>query len=186
MRNFQKIAEGVNVGPLLHAVVRQPELWNVNKLRTTHPGTPHTQVDDIWLRFNDLNAYKKTGDSNRVVDEHESIWYPAADKLPQARQLIFMLMTMTEGERLGRVLITRMKPGTKISAHVDGGEHAAYYDRYHVTLQSAPGFQFRAGDESVHMKPGEVWWFDNSKEHELANNSPEDRLTMIVDIRTKR
>jgi hypothetical protein len=36
------------------------------------------------------------------------------------------------------------------------------------------------------MAPGEVWWFDNSKMHEVINNSADDRLTMIVDIRSAR
>lgn len=186
MRNFHKIAEGVNVLSLQHAVARQPELWNQNRLRTTHPGTPHTQVDDIWIRFNDLKPYEESGEKAHILDQHESIWYPAADRLPQIRPIIFSLMTAVEGERLGRVLITRLGPGKRISPHIDGGDHAAYYDRYHITLQGLPGFKFRAGDEEICMRTGEIWWFDNSKEHELLNNSPHDRITLIVDIRTKR
>jgi len=31
---------------------------------------------------------------------------------------------------------------------------------------------------------GEVWWFDNTQEHEVMNNSADDRIVMIVDIRT--
>lgn len=185
MRHFHKLADGIDVIPLINAIQRHPELWNQNTLRTTHPGTPHTEVDDIWIRFNDLEKWKATSDAASILDEHESIWYPASHLLP-IRPYIFDLMRRVEGERLGRVLITRMAPGKRIAPHVDGGEHAAYYDRYHLTLQGFPGFQFRAANETVCMRSGECWWFDNSKEHELVNNSQDDRITVIIDIRTLR
>ncbi|CAG4900827.1 aspartyl/asparaginyl beta-hydroxylase domain-containing protein [Paraburkholderia saeva] len=186
MRNFLKIAEGVDVIPLLAELARSPQLWDQNTLRTTHPQTPHKQVSDIWLRFNDLSLYEKDGDAKHVIDEHESINYPAFSQLPAARALIFALMARVQGERLGRCLITRLAPGRKIDAHVDGGFHAAYYDRYHIALQSLPGSTFRAGDETVCMRPGEVWWFDNAQEHEVFNNSADDRIHLIMDIKASR
>lgn len=180
MNNFQCLAANVDTIPLLNAIMRDPALWNQNTLRTTHPGTAHAEVDDIWLRFNE------TDEPEAVVDDKESVNYPAWWALPQARPLIFNLMARVEGERLGRVLITRVRPGGKITPHVDGGAPATYYDRFHIVLNSAPGCLFRAGDETVNMGTGQVWWFDNAKEHEVINNSVDDRIHMIVDIRTSR
>lgn len=175
MKNFYRLAEGVDVVPIMHALMRH-DLWNHNRLRTTHPGTPHTEVDDIWLRFNDLK------DLSNVMDEHESVNYPAFLSLP-CRGIVFDLMRRVEGERLGRVLITRLKPGGHIAAHVDSGDHAAYYQRHHIVLQGLPGSLFRCGDETVNMRTGECWWFDNAVEHEVWNNSADDRVHMIVDIK---
>lgn len=188
MRNFQRLGE-VNVADLLHSVQRQPELWNENSLRSTYPNSPQCQVDDIWLRFNDTKKYEKgsseySSEVAKVMDETESIFYPAWFKLPQAAPLIFNLMHSVGGVRLGRVMITRLKPGGKILPHVDSGEHALYYDRYHITLQNSPGSVFKCGDEQVCMRPGEVWWFNNQVLHEVVNNSIDDRITTIVDIRT--
>ena len=184
MRHFLKIAEGVDVIPLTLALYQQPGLWNQHTLRTQHPGTPHAQVDDIWLRFQDMAPYETTCEVSRIVDEHESINYPAMAALPQARALIFRLMARVEGERLGRVLITRLAPGGAITPHVDGGAHAAYYERFHLLLQGDAGSRFRAGDEVIAMAPGECWWFDNAQEHEVVNAGALDRLTMIIDIHT--
>lgn len=181
MRNFLKIGE-VDVLPLLYSVQRQ-NLWNTETLRTTHQDSPHTQVDDILMRFNDLGEYRKTENAALVLDEHESINYPAWDKLPEAHPIIFNLMRRVSGIRLGRVMITRLAPGKSIAPHVDGGEHAAYYERHHIILKNGPGSIFRAGNETVTMLPGEVYWFNNAAEHEVINNSSDDRLTMIVDIR---
>lgn len=181
MQNFLFVAGGVDVVPLLLALKVNAHLWDENKLRTQHDLTPHKQVHDIWLRFNDLALYKD--DFSGVVDEHESINYPAWYALPEARSIIFSLMARVEGVRLGRCLITKLPPGGRIEPHVDGGEHAAYYERFHICLQSQPGIVFRTGEESVTMRPGEVWWFDNKIEHEVINNSADDRLHLIVDIK---
>lgn len=185
MRNFLKLASNINVSPLLHSLQIHPELWNQNKLRTTHQESPHTQVDDIWLRFNDISGYqgKETSEYAPLMDEHESICYPAWDKLIPAQPIIFDLMRMVQGTRLGRVLITRLAPGKVITPHVDGGSHALYYERYHCILKNLPGSNFRAGDEVIQMQAGDLFWFDNSKEHEVINYSAEDRITLIIDIK---
>jgi len=180
MNNFQCLAANVDTIPLMNAIMRDPDLWNQHTLRTTHPGTAHSEVDDIWLRFNDID------EPEGVPNDTDCINFPAFWSLPQARPLIFDLMRRVEGERLGRVLITRLAPGCKIDPHVDGGAPATYYDRFHIVLNSAPGCLFRAGDETVHMGTGQVWWFDNTKEHEVINNSVDDRIHLIIDIRTPR
>lgn len=184
MKNFQRLQWNNDFTRLAHEIARQPHLWDENKLRTAHTQSPHQEVNDIWLRFQDLEKYK--GDLKQLIDDHESINYPATLALPSARAILFDLMRLVEGERLGRVLITKLARGKKIAAHVDGGEHAAYYDRYHVVLQGMPGSLFRAGDETVQMLTGEVWWFDNAVEHEVVNNSEHDRIHMVVDIRTTK
>ncbi len=143
MRNFNRISEGMDIQPLLNALNYQPELWNAETLRTFHPASPHTQVDDILLRFNDLEPYKKAAAEGKpieeyvatMIDEHESICHPAWYRLPQAHKTIFDLMHYLQAVRLGRVLITRLAPGKVIDPHVDVGNHAAYYNRYHLILK---------------------------------------------------
>ena len=106
--------------------------------------------------------------------------------LTAARKLVFSLMNTVEGERLGRVMINRIRPGGRIFPHADTPEHANYWDRYHFCLQAQPGCIFRCGDEQVQMATGEAWFFRNELEHEVVNNSAADRLHLIVDIRTSR
>lgn len=182
MKNFSLISHNVDVIPLRSAILMKPHLWNQNTLRTKHPGTAHSEVDDIWLRFNKINP----DDPLKVVDDMEAINYPAMWELPQARPLIFGLMARVEGERLGRCMITRTPPGKGIAPHVDMGAPAEYYDRFHIVLLAGPGCLFRSGDETVNMQTGDIWWFDNNKEHEVINNSAVDRIHLIVDIRVSR
>jgi mannose-6-phosphate isomerase-like protein (cupin superfamily) len=178
MRNFLRITEGVDMVPLQAALATRAHLWNVNTLRTSHPGTAHGEVDDIWLRFN-----KMPESPLDVVNDVDCFNYPAFFELPQARSLVFALMARVEGERLGRCLITRLRPGGVIYPHVDQGAPATYYDRFHIVVSGSPGCVFRAGDEKVQMRTGEVWWFDNCQEHEVLNYSADERIHIVVDIR---
>ena len=180
MRNFYRLAENMDIVPLMSALKANPDLWNENTLRTEHPGTAHSEVSDIWLRFNEVS------DESTVTDDKECINYPAIFQLPEAQHFIFWLMARVKGERVGRCLITELAPGKCVTPHVDMGAPAEYYERYHVVLSGHKGSVFRAGDEQVTMLTGEIWWFDNQQEHEVINNSADDRVHMIIDIKVFR
>lgn len=180
MRNFLKIADGVDVGPVIHALTQHPDLWDENPLRTMHPGTAHAEVNDIWLWFNDIDM----ADLAKVVDDKDVIPYRGWSVLPQVRPIVLNLMRAVEGIRLGRVMITRLAPGKRILPHADGGAPAEYFSRYHVALKCPDGALFRAGDEIVQMRTGEAWWFNNRAEHEVWNHSTDDRIVLIIDVRT--
>lgn len=173
MRYFYRLVEGVVVMPLMAQLARKPELWNLDQTRTTFEGTPHAEVDDILLRFglpdgNDLEAEDKV----------------AMRELRGAKDMALQIMGLVGGVRLGRVVITRLSSGKQILPHADTeGTYAKYYTRYHVVLQGLPGSMFGCGDEAVNMKTGDVWYFDASAEHWLKNNSADDRVHMLVDVR---
>lgn len=186
MRNFQRIASGVDVMPLLHALQRNEDLWNANKFRTTFKNTPHGDVDDIWLRYSEPEAVLNPDDIRPIIAGHEVTWYEAAHDLP-FKPIVCDLMRRVEAYSLERLLITRLKPGGRILPHADNaGEYVHQGDigRYHVVLQGLPGSLMRCGDERVNMQTGEVWWFNAHIEHEVANNSTDDRIHMLVDVRT--
>lgn len=177
MRHFLKIAEAVDVLPVLNALAVNPDLWNEHPLRTSHPDSPHTACDDIWCWFNDAS------DPAAVPDDTAVVPYRGWFALPQLRLIVLDLMRRVEGTHLGRVIITRLPPGATIPPHVDGGAPATFYTRYQLALQCRPGAVFRSGAEAVQMTPGEVWLVDNRAEHSVVNNSNDDRIVVIIDIR---
>jgi hypothetical protein len=187
MRNFVQIARGLDTAPLLLALSRQPRLWNRHGYRKEIPDGPHSQMDDIWLRYNDEKPHKASGDWSTFNDQHESIFYPEWFALPQARPIVYAMMARTEATRLGGILITRIPPGGRIEPHVDGGWHADYYNtKLYVVLQSNPQCVNVVEDERVCMEQGSVWYFDNSKMHEVINDGQDDRITLIVCLRCER
>lgn len=164
--------------PLALALQQHPELWDQNNVRKTFDNSPHRAVSDIWLRFN-----QRIG--KNVGNELQMVNYPAWNSLTAARPIIFDLLRRIEANQLGRVMITRLGPGKRILAHSDVlGKYAHFYNRYHVVVRGLPGNIFRAGGDEVFMPTGSVWWFNAHEEHEVINNSEDDRIHLIIDART--
>ena len=178
MRHFYKLASGVDTSGLMHTLAIAPGLWNEHLLRQTYEGSAHAEADDIWLRFQ--------AEGSDMVEGLECVAYPAWWRLAEARHIVHTLVRQVEGVRLGRVVITRLKPGGRIYPHADGGAPATYYQRYRVALNARPGVTFRAGTEAIEQRTGDIWWFDNTEEHEVVNNSDDDRVVMIVDVQCPR
>lgn len=177
MRHFLQIGS-IDPVPTLAALATKPDLWNENPLRTQHPGTAHAEADDIWLLFNRIPE-----NAAEVVDELHVLPYRAWGELPHLRAQVLDLMRRVDGVALGRVMLTRLKPGKRIYPHADAGAPAEYYTRYQIVLQSLPGCTFRIGEETAQFPSGSVWWIDNRTEHEVTNNSTDDRIVCIVDVR---
>lgn len=177
MKHFLQVAT-MDPIPSLTVLLDNPDLWNENPLRTKHPGTAHAEVDDIWMLFNRIPA-----NPAEIVDDTQVFPYRAWQLLASLRLNALDLMRRVEGIALGRMIVTRLAPGKRIYPHVDQGAPAEFYRRYQIVLQSRPGCNFRIGDETVHMPGGTVWWINNRVEHEVTNNSADDRIACIVDIR---
>lgn len=186
MKYFQIIGTGVDTVPLLHALQRKPHLWNADRFRTTFENTPHGEVDDILIRFSDPSI-ARDGDTAAVMADGNSVWLPASFELPQVRPIILDVMRRVEAYELNRVVISRLRPGKRILPHADNeGDyvHDPHRARYHVVLQGLPGSLYRTGDETVCMRTGEVYWFNALVEHEVVNNSADDRIHLLIDVRT--
>jgi quercetin dioxygenase-like cupin family protein len=67
---------------------------------------------------------------------------------------------------------------------VDSGAPATFYTRYQIALQSLPGALFNIEDETVNFRSGDIWLINNKAEHSVVNNSADDRIVCIVDIRS--
>jgi hypothetical protein len=192
VKYLQKIGANVDVLPLLMAIQRADKasgIWKEDTYLRDYPQGPFGQTESIILRFpprsvHETEAALKAHEAN--FDQHENVDQPVFAGLPEARPLIFGLMAAVQGERLGRCMINKLNPGGVIYPHADTPVHANYWDRYHIVLKSSPGSVFRVMEEKVNMQAGDVWWFNNAVEHEVVNNSAEERIHLIVDIRTRR
>lgn len=189
MQNFLRLAQGADILPLLLAIKRRPELWREDTYLRDYPQGPFAQVETVMLRFPEKRVFELEEQLKAYTEsdeQHECVDYPPYKILPEARVLIMQLMARVGGERLGRCMINKVKPDGMIYPHADTAAHAAYYDRFHIVLQSNPQSLFRAGEEIVNMEAGDAWWFDNSQEHEVHNEGKTDRIHLIVDIRTSK
>src|SRR5262249_34525015 len=180
MRNFLLLGRGINVVPLAVEILRQEGLWREDTYLRDYPQGPFQDVETIFLRFPPASV---TELERSQRDQHECVWMDGALHLPAARPLIFALMGQVQGERLGRVMLNRIRPGGRIYPHADTPAHAEYYSRFHYVVHSMPGVVFACGDEQIGMATGELWWFNNRLVHQVVNNSAVDRIHLIIDIR---
>jgi hypothetical protein len=180
MNSFRKVASSLDVGGLRNMLNCHPEYFGEHGLRKRGA---HAQMTDIWARY---NAIENLDPENPAAfnEEHESVWYPIAEKIPQVKAPVFHLMRIVEGVRLGAVLITKLPAGGEIGRHVDGGWHAQYYGKYFVPIQNDTGAVFHWDDGEIHANPGEAWFFRNDIPHWVTNGSKRDRIAMIVCIKS--
>ncbi len=174
MRNFHRLAQNVNVAPLLATLMRHGELWNQDRLRTTLPGGPHSAASDILLRFG-----KPSLDDTSPFENRPSM------AILNARETVLGVMQLVGGWELGRVIVTRLEPGKKILPHSDDGIYSARMSRHQLMLQCLPGVNFICGGETFCAQTGDLFWFNNGLEHEVINNSEDSRIALIIDIRTE-
>jgi hypothetical protein len=178
MNSFLKIAHGIDMLPLQLALQKKPHLWGQHGARKYAEASPHLAMTDIWVRYNHIDNL-----GPNFNDEHDSVWYPAINDLPQVRPIVMGLMARVEGERLGGVLITKIPPGGSIAPHVDGGWHAGYYEKYYVAVKNDPGAVFGFPDGDIHANTGDVYWFRNDIPHWVNNDSSDERIAMIACIK---
>lgn len=192
MKNFLRIASGVETATLLlaiHRLAKMGDVWKEDTYLRDYPQGPFGDTESVILRFPPRSVHETEEALKEHLanfDQHECNDTAIFKQMPEARGLIFNLMAAVQGERLGRCIINKIKPGGRIYPHPDTAAHAEYYDRFHIVLQSGPGAIFICEDEQVNMQTGEVWWFNNRLMHEVVNNSADDRIHLVVDIRTSK
>ncbi len=174
----------LDVEALKNALNDNRDLFGQYPQRGESKDSPHKEMKDIWIRYNDVKPFLKSGDFTHFADEHDSVWYDCVLKLPQVFDLVFKIMSEVQGERLGGVLITKLPPGGEIKPHTDAGWHSDYYDKYYVCIQNKKGSNFYFHDGVVAPQEGEVYWFDNSNLHWVKNKTDIERIAMVVCIKT--
>ena len=181
MRHFQQIAANVDVLPLALELYRQPELWNAHTARTAGAG-PHSAVDDIWVRF---RAAEELTAAACYAEPFTPVMYPAWHALPHLRPIVFGLMARLEAVQLGGILITRVPAGQQVAPHDDRGRwHPEFFTtKVYLPLASNDHCLNTCADETVCMRVGEAWLFDNLKVHSTVNGGDSDRITLIISLR---
>lgn len=178
--SFACLFSALDIRPLAQAIDAKPELWNEITARQTTPGSPHSDTRAIFLRWSkDLSVHA-------VFNDIEAVDYPALKALDVARKYIAMTIGHVRGTKLGRVMIVSLKPGGRITPHVDEGAYADHYERFHLVIKSKPGNFFCVGNaphyQTAEMSEGELWWFNHKEQHWVVNNSNEERIHMILDV----
>jgi mannose-6-phosphate isomerase-like protein (cupin superfamily) len=182
--HFTKIAENLDVEPLLCDLDDNPQLWDQRKERTAG-NSPHREASDIWIRYASEEAMRQPG---FMTAPHRSIWWPAAAHLPALMDLTMEVMDALEGDlKLGGILITRIPGGKQVYEHTDRGTwHSEHYDqKVWVVLRGNDRCINTVEDEEMVWKPGEGWMHDNLLPHSVRNEGESERIVLILCFRRR-
>ena len=174
---FRRIAEGLDVEPLLQLLDAKPELWKEVEARQKFTNSPHKDTETIYVR----GALKMT--PYYVIWDTGSYDYPCMQYLKSALiPLLQPILKQLGVKDLGRVLIVNLKATGQVTRHIDQGAYAQHYERFHLVLRSNPHCFLTSGNWVLNLQEGEVWWFNNKALHSAENNSTEeDRWHIIFD-----
>ena len=178
-KNFELVSSGIDTAAALAQLEAQPSLWNATPGRRG-PTSPHRETQDIWLRWRDPDV----GSPSRPGP---IIHWPAWFALPAVAEIVKPLVLICAAEELGGVLITKIPSGGQVYPHHDrGGWHAEHFNcKLYVPLRGPAECVNYCEDEQAVMKAGEAWRFDNLKTHWVVNDDDEDRVTLIICMRTE-
>ena len=175
--HFTRIAESVDIAPLLEELEAESDMWSADTSRQRKVRCQrHTR--NIFLR-----APKKPlpPGARNANDVHDSRLAPAAGKFPIAMAFCERVAAELQAE-LGRATLVALLPKCRVFPHVDAGAYYRVRDRLHLVLKSPQGSPLTAGDETVVMREGELWAFDNKARHFADNPSSEPRVHLIFDV----
>ena len=173
---FIRIDSRVDIQEIKREILAQPALWGINTARQ-HRIPVQRETESIFLR----SAKRTDAAAASINDIHESERTFQASQFPVTMRWL-ETFARERGCELGRVLLAKLKPGGQVYRHVDHGEYYKVRDRFHLVLISAGGSHMTCDDQVQIMREGELWWFDNKKEHESLNPSAEDRIHLIFDL----
>ncbi|HEX5461879.1 MAG TPA: aspartyl/asparaginyl beta-hydroxylase domain-containing protein [Steroidobacteraceae bacterium] len=172
MKNFRRIAQGMDPKPALRELAERPELWEAFTVRQDYAGSAHRDTKMIPLR-----GPTRLED---ISDNLDSVDFDILRELPCIFDLLCRAAHTVQARDIGRVMAVKLLEGAAVTPHTDEGRYARYFARFHLVLSSSPTCWFFAGGEKVNMAPGELWWFNHQVEHEVRNGGPE-RIHLIMD-----
>ena len=156
MKYFYRLLEGSPQGTLMNALLQRPEVFTT---------TAMDGVQELTVR--------EQGPDGVVTDQ------AGAREFAGLKRLSLAAMQMTDGTMLGRSVLLRVD--AKVTMPI--GNSAMDLASYAVVLHAEPNVMILAGDESVLIRGGEIWWIDLKSDAHLINKSEDEVFIMIVDVR---
>ena len=153
MRFFFRLVEGLPTIAVMNVL-----LQNQTKLTDTSM----VGVQELVVR-----------DSNLVGADRDG-----AREFPALKKLALAIMQMIDGTALGRTLLLRASPKTNVPL----GNASLHYSGYAMALHAGPRTLLMAGDETVMIKTGDIWWVDMKQDAHLINNSDDDAVVLLTDV----
>jgi mannose-6-phosphate isomerase-like protein (cupin superfamily) len=174
MKNIRIVRTDINVSKILKQLSKHPEDWNFQKkLPETKVLDPHVYISQAAVL--QLVIGTISHEDEYVFDSEGCMPSPAYYRHTEA--VAFLKRHFKNFKRAG---FLALPPGGVTGKHVDFGKYYLTKDRYHLSIQGT--YEYTVEDESIIVKPGTLFWFDNKKEHSAKNIGDNDRIVLVFDV----
>lgn len=135
-------------------------------------------------------VHKET--SSVFVYDHPVVWSVTQsfrpkvnDKSPEMHELLNPIISSLESlhdGKVGKCLFIKLPAGKSVGAHTDKMDYLGAVRRHHIAITTNEEVLFFVNKEPKHMRVGECWEINNSKEHSVSNLGQTDRIHLLLDI----
>lgn len=148
--------------------------WRAETWRQEFAGTCHSATETIYYRmpenitphglFNDLTAAWRADTPAWVHD--------VVQKVAKGQNF----------KTIGRVMLVKLAPHSRVAPHIDQGLYATTFDRYHVVIRAENlTSELVVNHVSYFVRQGGVVKLNHRTEHEAINHSDMPRVHLIID-----
>ena len=179
MGKFIKVIKtGIDVSKVTEQLRKNPGDWNhqkkeegVRSLVDEH-GFDDLPISNLQLT---IGAVQKKEDF--VGDSELSVNTPAYKRHNE----IFKLIKEEFGDKeIYRCGFLALPIDEYVGAHIDECTYYKTKDRYHLSIVGE--YQYFTGRDSIIVKPGTLFWFNNKQPHGAVNVADETRITFVFDV----
>jgi hypothetical protein len=124
----------------------------------------------------------RTEEFSPVDGRHESVRTSFAALFPRTLEVVESFAE-EKGGGLGRVVIVRLKPHSRVYRHYDSHPWLKMRNRYHLVVKSKKGSFMTSGIETRVFHEGDLFLFENMKMHTAENDSDDWRVHVIFDMK---
>ena len=176
MKNIRILKTGVNVSKILEQLKQYPEDWGSQKnikdknIEQLDPSQYTVTVDVLQLI---IGGIEKEG--QYVGDTEICIQTPAYEKHTEVLKFL-----KTYFKKLRRCGFLALPVGQIVGTHIDEGTYYLTKDRYHLSIQGV--YEYTVGVETIVVKPGSLFCFNNKLPHSAKNIGEDIRITFVFDV----
>jgi hypothetical protein len=147
---------------------------------------PQSRYKADVTNWDGISLYSVNGDIHdlRAADRLPVYKTPAGEKCPY----ICNELLPQFGAPCLRVVFYRLRAGTQIGEHRDIGENrfTTGVVRIHIPVITNEKVVMYVGGNPYHFPVGTAWYFDASVRHAVQNNSDQDRIHLVADLKVCR
>lgn len=161
-----------DIGELKSRLGAEPESAWTRAVAVQRGNWPHRDARHISLA-NDLDGRHHQATIFPKYAEYDDLIAPL---------LRLIASRLNRGRKVLRVQFAWLGGGSTIAPHRDTSVTLLYSHRVHVPILTNDQVLFECGEESVNMREGEIWTFDNTLRHAVYNRGDSPRIHLIADF----